>query len=77
MHISANVHLSPKAKPICSVATDGNGRRYLVLTIEDDGAAYPHVTLFPDDPAFLDKLANECERVVREFVGDVPQENVA
>ena len=77
MHITTNAHLSKDATVSAHISTNPAGEKYLVLTIEDDGAAYPHVTLFPDDPAFLDKLANECERVVREFVGDVPQENVA
>ena len=30
------------------------------------------VTFMLDDPAFLDKLSNEADRLCREFVGDVP-----
>ena len=46
----------------------------MFLTVGDGSG---RCTFQPDDPAFLDRLANECERAVREFVGDVPQENVA
>ena len=31
-----------------------------------------YVTFIITDPAFLDKLANEAERLCREIVGDVP-----
>lgn len=72
MHISSHIHLTEAANVTAEVARDGNGARYLVLTITDDMAAYPTVTIFPAGPEFLDKLSNECERAVREFVGDVP-----
>ena len=52
---------------------EGQGRK-MFLPIGDGSG---RCTFQPDDPAFLDRLANECERAVREFVGDVPQENVA
>ena len=76
MHITTNVHLSKDARVSADIRTNEAGEKYLVLRIMD-GSVVPDLTLFPDDPAFLDKLANECERAIREFVGDVPQENVA
>ena len=42
-------------------------RMYLTI-----GTGSERCTLQPSDPAFLDKLANEAERLCREFVGDVP-----
>ena len=71
MHANIQVHLQDSAKVEARICTDGDGKRYLVLEIREDHA-YPAVTFFPAGPEFLDKLANECERVVREFVGDVP-----
>lgn len=71
MQVSANIHLSETSAVHADIATDGTGRRYIVLTITGE-YAYPSITIFPAGPEFLDKLANECERVVREFVGDVP-----
>ena len=47
---------------------EGQGR-VMYLTI---GTGSERCTLQPSDPAFLDKLANEAERLCREFVGDVP-----
>lgn len=41
---------------------------FLVIT---EGAQ--SVTIITRDPAFLDKLSNEAERLCREFVGDVPE----
>ena len=76
MHITTNAHLSKDATVSAHIGTNPAGEKYLVLRIMD-GSVIPDLALFPDDPAFLDKLANECERAVREFVGDVPQENVA
>ena len=72
MHISTDIHLTPRARVTANIVTPQNGERYLTLTILDDGVAYPTVTIFPAGPEFFDKLANECERAVREYVGDVP-----
>ena len=43
-------------------------RMYLTI-----GTGSERCTLQPSDPAFLDKLANEADRLCREFVGDVPR----
>ena len=72
MQTCSSIHLTSRATVSANIVTDGVGRRYLTLTITDDGVAYPAITLFPEGPEFFDKLANECERAVREFVGDVP-----
>ena len=47
---------------------EGQGRK-MFLTIGDGSG---RCTFQPDDPAFLDKLSNEADRLCREFVGDVP-----
>lgn len=44
-------------------------RRVMYLEIGES----PYAVTFMPDPEFLDKLANEAERLCREFVGDVPQ----
>jgi len=66
------IHLEPDARAGISIRTDVTGRRHIVLNVRDDGSSVPYLTIFPAGPEFLDKLANECERAVREFVGDVP-----
>jgi hypothetical protein len=72
MRTGMNVHLTTRAKVAGKVVTDGIGRRYITLEITDDGVVYPAICFFPEDETFLDKLANECERVTREYIGDVP-----
>ena len=47
---------------------EGQGRKMFLTIGEGSGRC----TFQPDDPAFLDKLSNEAERLCREFVGDVP-----
>lgn len=48
---------------------EGQGR-VMYLTVGKGGG---RLTIQPRDPAFLDKLSNEADRLCREFVGDVPQ----
>jgi len=72
MQTGTMIHLEPDARADISIRTDATGHRRLVLNVRDDGSRVPSLTIFPAGPEFLDKLANECERAVREFVGDVP-----
>ena len=48
---------------------DSASGRHIYLTF---GEGSTRVTLHVNDTAFLDKLANEAERLCREYVGDVP-----
>ena len=52
-----------------SILIVGDQGRVMYLTI---GNGAERLTIQPRDAAFLDKLANEAERLCREFVGDVP-----
>lgn len=73
MRTTTTVHLDYAASVTATIRTTETGSRYLVLTITGSrDEPYPRLTIFPAGPEFLDKLANECERAVREFVGDVP-----
>ena len=72
MQTGTMIHLEPDARAEISIRTNDLGHRHLVLNVRDDGSYGPCLTIFPAGPEFLDKLANECERAVREFVGDVP-----
>ena len=75
MHTNTTVHLAKTARPTVSIRTlTPEGRPYLVLTISDTSEPGTAVNIFPAGPEFLDFLANECERGVREFIGDVPAE---
>lgn len=68
MHTSTTIHPTFAAEvggyvsPVNDVPV-----AFLVIT---EGAQ--SVTMIVRDPAFLDKLANEAERLCRELVGDVP-----
>lgn len=52
-----------------SILTTETGARHVYLTL---GTGSTRITLHVNDTAFLDKLANEAERLTREFIGDVP-----
>ena len=74
MRTTTSVHLTEAARVSIDIRTGINGERYLVLNISDNEPSYlPGLALFIRGPEFLDKLANEAERAVREFVGDVPE----
>jgi len=64
------VHLPANTRVTGMIRTQTNGDRYMVLDLSAQGVG--DVTFFIHDPEFLDKLANEAERLCREFVGDVP-----
>ena len=73
MRTTMTVHLDDAASVTATIRTTETGNRYIVLTITGSADnAYPYLAIFPAGPEFLGKLANECERAVREFVGDVP-----
>lgn len=73
MRTTMTVHLDDAASVTATIRTTETGNRYIVLTITGSpDSVTPYFAIFPAGPEFLDKLANECERVVREFVGDVP-----
>ena len=72
MRTGTMIHLNPDARADISIRTDVTGQRYLVVEVHDDGSLMSDLAIFPAGPEFLDKLASECERAVREFVGDVP-----
>lgn len=73
MRTTTMVHLDDAASVTATIRTTETGSRYLVLKITGSADnVSPYLAIFPAGPEFLDKLANECERVVREFVGDVP-----
>jgi hypothetical protein len=72
MYITTNVHLKRTARVKAHVRSYPHGDRYLLLSIEDESSPISGLHIFPAGPEFLDQLANECERAVREFVGDVP-----
>ena len=73
MRTTMTVHLDDAASVTATIRTTETGNRYLVLKITGSpDSVTPYITIFPAGPEFLDKLANECERAVREFVGDVP-----
>ena len=72
MRTGTMIHLEPDAAASISIKSDPAGQRYLVVNIRDEGPSIADLTIFPAGAEFLDKLANECERAVREFVGDVP-----
>ena len=73
MRTTTIVHLDDAASVTATIRTTETGNRYIVLTITGSADnVYPYFAIFPAGPEFLDKLANECERAVREFVGDVP-----
>ena len=72
MQTTTMIHLDDTATVEAEIQTRRNGERYLLLRISESLGG-PHLTIFPAGPEFLDKLANECERVTREFVGDVPR----
>ena len=73
MRTTTTVHLGDAASVTATIRTTETGSRYLVLNITGSpDSTMPYLAIFPSSPDFLDKLANECERVVREFVGDVP-----
>ena len=52
-----------------SILLDGRGEKIMYMTF---GEGSTRVTFHVNDTAFLDKLANEAERLTREFIGDVP-----
>ena len=72
MRTGTMIHLEPDAEVSINIRNEVSGQRYMVLEVRDDGSAITDLAIFPAGPEFLDKLANECERAVREFVGDVP-----
>jgi hypothetical protein len=56
-------------KIVGSILPDGRGGRIMYLTF---GEGSTRISFHVNDTMFLDKLANEAERLCREFVGDVP-----
>lgn len=68
MHTDTTIH--PKFEtPVTGYTLPVFGETVGYLKIGTDQSV---VTIIIRDPAFLDKLANECERLCRELVGDVP-----
>lgn len=68
MHTTTTVHANAATTVTATFLQVEGGRRFISFDIEGGSNA---VQIFCN-PEFLDKLANECERAVREFVGDVP-----
>ena len=72
MQTTTMVHLNEKAQVEIAIRNRADGSPYISLTISDGHIGSESITLFPEGPEFLDKLANACDAAVREYVGDVP-----
>ena len=69
MNTTITVHPTDKTTASTEFLEVPGQCRFIVLHIGDDYGSRVDIICGPE---FLDKLANECERAVREFVGDVP-----
>ena len=72
MQITTTVHVNAKTRAFGSILTATSGDRFMCLTIGEEEYAGTRVELLISAPEFLDFLANEAERLCREFVGEVP-----
>ena len=72
MHTTTTVHITAKTRVYGDILTTTSGDRFMRLTIGEEEYAGTRVELLISDPEFLDYLANEAERLCREFVGEVP-----
>ena len=72
MQTTTTVHVTSETRAYGEILTHSEGKRFMSLVIGEAPYGGTSVALLITDPAFLDKLANEAERLCREFVGDVP-----
>lgn len=68
MLTTTTIHPTNETRPTTEFLVSDT-RRFVCLSIGDKYGSRVDILC---DPEFLDRLANECERAVREFVGDVP-----
>ena len=72
MHSTTNFHVNGSTRVNGEILVVPGSGRVMFFTVE--GAdRMDRMTFIVNDPVFLDKLANEAERLCREFVGDVPE----
>lgn len=69
MIATTTIHATDKTRATADFFEVPGQRRYIAMRIGDEYGSRVDIICGPE---FLDKLANECERAVREFVGDVP-----
>lgn len=72
MHINPTVHCTPETRAFGEILTLSTGERFMTFRISETRYGGTGVDLLISDPALLDMIANEAERLCREFVGDVP-----
>lgn len=72
VRITTTVHCKPETRAYGEILTLSDGRRFMSFRIAADRWGGTGVDLFLDDPALLDMISNEAERLAREFIGDVP-----
>ena len=72
MNTTTTVHCTEETRVFGEVMTLSDGKRFMALRISADRWGGTGVDLLLTDPALLDKLSNEAERLCREFIGDVP-----
>lgn len=72
MQTTTTVHVTNETNVYGEILTTSDGRRFMSLVIGEAPFGGTNISLLINDPAFLDRLSNEADRLCREFVGDVP-----